>query len=318
MSMSDLQDQAKRTMSAPRSLNDLQRWMQAVIMHPDGIDAGIASSTASAIIDVSAADIERVILPSQALGSAERLQVYGRAYYSRLIECLIAQFPAVHHAIGDEAFIGLAYGYLIQHPSRSYTLGSLGASFDSYLQATRPPRSDAAESAGPEFADFLIDLAQLERTYNEVFDGPGPEQTRSLQTTDIEGLSAEEFGNCRLKLHACVRLLELRFPVHEFASAVRKQIEPSAPIARPVFLVVTRRDYIVRRIEITRTQFELLSAMARHATLGEALAEACTGPDVDPERIVTDLRRWFQEWTAAPLFAQLDREPHFVARRSPS
>ena len=45
----------------PRELDQIQRWMQAVIMHPDGIADGIASATARAEIDVSADDVERVI-----------------------------------------------------------------------------------------------------------------------------------------------------------------------------------------------------------------------------------------------------------------
>lgn len=294
-------------MATSLSLNELQRWMQAVITHPDGIAAGVSSKDASAVIDV-AYDIERLILPSQAMSSIERLQVYGRAYFGRLIECLAAQFPALHHAIGEDAFTGLAYGYLIQHPSGSYTLASLGRLFDAYLQGTRPPRSESRESDEPDFADFLIDLAKLERTYNEVFDGPGPEQSPSLQATDVSGMSPEEFAECRLVLHACVRFLELRFPVHEYATAVRRGTEPASPIARPVFLVVTRRDYIVRRFEMTRRQFDLLTALSQRVTIGEALAMSCTGADVDIGELGTELRNWFRDWTAAPLFSHLDRE----------
>src|SRR5258708_3302773 len=120
-------------MPEPLNLNDLQHWMQAVITHPEGIEAGIASSAATLIFNVSPDDVERLIHPSGSMSSLARLQIYGNAYFGRLIECLTAQFPAMHHAVGDSAFKGLAFGYLIQHPSRSYTLAPLGDSFDGHL-----------------------------------------------------------------------------------------------------------------------------------------------------------------------------------------
>ena len=292
-------------MSTPHSLNQIQRWMQTVITHPDGIQAGIVSPEAAKLVDIGIEGVERVILPSSQLSSLDRLQIYGRAYFSRLIECLRAQFPAVRHAVGDEAFDGLAFGYLVQNPSTDYTLGSLGDSFEAFLRATRPPRSDSLEVDQPDFADFLIDLARLELTYSEVFHCEGPERSRCLELSDFENLSAEGFANCRLVPFACVRLLELRFPVHEYASSIRIGAKPSISIARPVYLVVTRRDYVVRRFEITRPQFELLSALTRQATIGESIESLSTRTDVDFASLVVDLRLWFRDWSAAPLFSEL-------------
>ena len=239
------------------------------------------------------------------MSSLDRLRIYGHAYFSRLIECLRAQYPAVRHLVEEEAFDSLAFGYLVDHPSTRYTLSSLGDSFEIYLEATRPPRLEGSESHQPDFADFVVELARLERVYSEVFDGPGPERSRSLNADDLSGLTAEEFANCCLKLHGCVRLLELQFPVHEYATAVRHQQQPTPQIARPVWLVITRRDYVVRRFEVTHPQFQLLSSLRHGAKVGEALFQL--GASSIAVR-ASDLQIWFRDWSAAPLFERLIRD----------
>lgn len=144
-------------MQEPDSLHSIQHWLQQVITHPDGVRAGIAS-TDGLFQDVTPFAVERAILPSSEMSSIDRLGIYGRAYFGRLLECLRAQYPALRQAAGEEAFDGLAFGYLVAHPSSQYTLSNLGDSFEAYLAATRPSRSDESDASEPDFADFLIDL----------------------------------------------------------------------------------------------------------------------------------------------------------------
>ena len=281
----------------PRALQDIQQWMQTVIMHPDGIPAGIVA--AESVSGISRTEAEHLILPSSRQTSRERLQIYHRAYFGRLIECLRAQFPAVRHAVGDEAFDGLAFGFLLKYPSTSYTLDRLSQSFDLFLENTRPVRVEQLD-----FADFVIELARLERVYREVFNGRGPESIRSLQPADLEGLSAADFADCRLRGHECVRLMEFHFPVHEYTSSLRRGQIPLPPEPRPVLLVITRRNYVVRRYEVTRDQFELLTALLAQQTVGEALGRLSSLRE-DLTSLVDDIRNWFRDWCAAPLFAEV-------------
>ena len=232
--------------------------------------------------------------------------MYGNAYFARLLECLRAEFPTMVQALGEEAFNGLAFGYLLKHPSQSSTLTRLATALPEYLEQTRPPRDRLeSEDSSPDFADFLIDLAILERTYSEVFDGPGPEQTPTLKPSDLEGLAVEQFADSRLVLHDCVRLLSLRFPVHEYATAVRHGEDTDFPAARPTFLVVTRREFIVRRFEVSPIQFALLTTLQRGSSVGEALLTIRPHDEADLAQLATDLRRWFGEWSSAPLFQGL-------------
>jgi hypothetical protein len=100
-------------MSMPtRELDRLERWMQAVIMHPDGVVAGVASEEARQHIDVTPGAVEQVVTRSRAQTSLERLEVYAGAYYARLLECLRDEFHIFARAVGEEVFDTFAFEYL--------------------------------------------------------------------------------------------------------------------------------------------------------------------------------------------------------------
>lgn len=298
------------------SLSQLQRWMQSVITHPAGIEAGAIGQPARSAINADKPSLSEIIPPSQRLGSADRLRVYGNAYFARLLECLRAEFPAMVAALGESAFDGLAFGYLLEHPSESYTLARLASQLPTHLARTRPPRDPDADPNAPDFADFLIDLATLERTYSEVFDSSGPEHARPLTAADFEGLSVEKFSSARLVLHDCVRLLVLRFPVHLFASAVRQQGESELPDPRLTHLVVTRREFVVRRIEVSPIQFALLAALQKGDSIGNAIENIQTDDATDVAQLANDLRHWFHDWAAAPLFQRVEFSESLSERRA--
>lgn len=292
-------------------LERLQRWMQTVISHPDGITVGIASSSAQQHIDVTADDVEDVICRSRALGSIERLAVYGNAYYARLIECLAAEFPTVREAVGEEAFSGFVFGYLQDYPSTSYTLSDLGAGFPAYLADTRPSRAGDQ----PDWADFLVDVATLERLYSDVFDGPGEEQLTLIDAEELKSISPGRWGEVRLETVPSLRLVELRFPVQEYVTAVRQGETATFPEPRPTRLAVNRREFVVRRRMLERLPFDLLKRLQDDEPLGEAIEGAVAAVDVDTSDLSDRLRKWFREWTAAGYFVAVkDSSPGCAPR----
>ncbi|SFI00146.1 hypothetical protein SAMN05421753_104289 [Planctomicrobium piriforme] len=284
-------------MPGANDLDVLQRWMLSVISHPGGVEAGVESAGAQREIPLPRAQISEVIPASKRNDSYQRLAVYGNAYFARLIECLAAEFPALRHAAGEEAFAGLASGYLQATPSQSYTLAELGRGFPGYLQTTRPPRS---VSETPDWPDFLIDLSTLERIYSEVFDGPGHERVPLLTADSLRAIPGEDWPALRLQTTPSLRLATFRFPVHEYATAVRLQQMPEFPPAIETRLAIHRRDYVVRRRTLTEVQFALLQALDRRQPLADAIemAAQATSDQFSP----VDLQTWFQEWTAAGYF----------------
>src|SRR5581483_6380291 len=121
-----------------RELNRNQRWMQTVIMHPEGVAEGVASAPARECLDIGPEQVEQVVTPSRTLTALDRLSIYGNAYYARLLECLREEFPVLVHALGEELFDAFTVGYLQKYPSRSYTLNDLATNFPRYLAETRP------------------------------------------------------------------------------------------------------------------------------------------------------------------------------------
>lgn len=269
-------------------LSDLQAWFQRQI-------ANVGESQ-------TAWTVEEVIEPTNLRTPTERLSVYQNAYAARLVECLATEFPAVRHAVGEETFLQFAVAHLTRHPPHSYTLGQLGAEFAETLENLRPPRAGTV----PDFADFLVELARYERTVSEVFDAEGPERSAGLDAATLPQLTADDLSRCRLEFFPCVRLLELKFPVHEHVTAVRTGRNPDPPAARAVRLVVHRRDYVVRRFEVAAGQFSLLHCLSAGQSLTAALESALQGgPFNHTSNLSSTLFQAFDDWARGGLFRRL-------------
>ena len=287
-------------MSAPRSLDVVQRWFQAVVTHPEGIEGGAASAEAQRLIHLKRGELEAVIRRSRNLTAAERLSIYANAYYARLLECLASYFPVLQRALGEEVFESFAFEYLQRYPSKSYTLDRLGESFARFLAETRP--EEPAELGWP---DFLVDLALLEWNVTRVFDGPGVEHQPLLTPEALQSIPPERFGEARLAPVPCLRLLQFRFPVNAYFTAMRQAAEGedlAVPEPAPERVALSRRDFVVRRFALTAAQHALLEKVVAGATVGEAIAAAAAASDLDDDALASELRSWFQLWAAEGFF----------------
>lgn len=297
-------------------LDRLQRWMMSVISNVGGTVEGIESArvqrnAASGDIDVALEDIERVVSRSAQLTSIERLQVYSNAYYARLIECLQEEFPTLTHTIGNDAFANFAIDYLNASPPHSYTLAMLGESFPSFLQDTRPEKPTGNDT--PDFADFLIDVALLERTYSEVFDGPGNEtldgeSSRGLDADALSKLTVDQCAGARLIPASSLRMMTLRFPVHEYATSVRVGEHPAIPAPQQTRLIISRHEYIVRRRAVSEDEFRLLETIIAGATIGEAIEDMMNGSEISMDQCAVQLGEWFGHWATLDVFQELVTE----------
>lgn len=298
-------DQARSTESDSKGsgvsdLERVQRWMLSVITHPDGIDEGADADEARQWIDAGAGRLESVVTRSRKLSASERLAVYGNAYYARLLDCLGEVFPILLRTLGEDTFHGFAFGYLQSYPSKSYTLNHLGRRFPDYLRETRPQGGDSAD-----WADFLIDLAELEWAIYDVFDGPGLEDEEPMELPDFAAIPQEDWLTLRFRTAPCLRLLEFSYPVNAHYTAVRGSddgMHLDFPERKPSFLALSRRNYIVRRYPLNEAQFLLLQSFSEGQSLGEALDRLLRFGAASSEMLETNLARWFRDWAAERCF----------------
>lgn len=290
-----------------RGLSHLQQWMQAVITHPDGVVEGAESPAAQSALGLEhAASVDDLILPSQNLGSRQRIEVYANAYYARLLECLAEEFPALVALLGSETFQAFAFEYLQSYPSQSYTLGELGKDFHRFLSEHQSTPEHDPEQAEQDrvWIDLITDLARVERTYSEVFSGPGIEHSDSLSAAALAAVPPEQLGDLCLVPAPCLRLLALNSRAHTYAIAVRKgdAVEGTLPEYQPTFLTITRLNYVVRTFEADRHEFQILQRLASGESLETAIASVEALDAWDDETLGRKLRSWFQKWATDRLF----------------
>jgi len=283
------------------TLDQLQRWLQAAITNPAGVLPGLLSDEAQQQIPLSPDRLEEIILPSRRMSADERLAVYQRAYFARLIEALQEFFPCLSASLGEEVFAQFSVGYLQQYPSQSYTLHRLADRFAAFLDETRPKDSSAAAS----LTGFYVDLARLELAIDRVFDAPGPERDPRLTFEQLTSISAERWPETRLKLCRGFELLRFDFPVGEYYSAWKQGESPAVPSPRPSFAALLRRDFVVRRFELTSVQHELLQSLAAALPVGEAIAQAAA-LESDHDALAANLQHWFRQWAAEGFFSGIE------------
>src|ERR1700693_4557085 len=104
------------------------------------------------------------IRPNDRLSSFERLEIYNRVYWFRILDCLYDDYPGLRAIVGERRFMKLATAYLAKYTSDSYTLRDLGNRLDQFLQE-EPHWSTPRE-------ELALDMVRFEWAQVVAFDGP--------------------------------------------------------------------------------------------------------------------------------------------------
>ncbi len=261
------------------SLRALQKWFLLVTTDPESAAAGIRRHAGF----LAPCDLDRVVLPHRTETAVEQLDIYQRSYFSRLIECLADDYPALEFALGDEAFSALCRGYVVAHPSGEPNLNGFGR----YLPCFIEERQD-------DLGRFALDLARLEWALVEVLHARAPEP---LAAGALEAVPQSDLAGVRFVASPAVRLLSFEFPANRFLQAFIQGGEPSMPNREPSATVVVRSGYKIWRFDLGPAPLTLL----RRLVAGEPLGSALEGTTARPEQI----REWFQQWTAHGVFERV-------------
>ena len=244
------------------------------------------------------------IKPNRRLTSRERLEIYSRSYWYRLIDSMYEDFPGLRGVVGHRAFDKLIRAYLADCPSRSYTLRDLGSRLESWLRAN-------PKYAGARLA-LALDMIRLEWAHIEAWDA---EEKKVLGPEDLLELGPK----LRIRLQPFVRLLKFDFPVddlrldvnteeHETASNVvlkktRRTVAATARLKpQRIYIAVHRFDFSIYYRRLTPEEFTLLAAIRDGRTVGVALATCCKSSRIPIEELHQNVEKWFAKWAELGWF----------------
>jgi len=267
------------------SLLDLQRRMAEDVRRPLTPDFGM--QTVAEDGQSMATRISGYIKPNAVLSSFERLEIYNRQYWFRVIDAVSEDYPALIAIVGPKRFNALIRGYLSDHPSRSFTLRNLGRRLPAWL--TRHP-----ELTGRRH-ELAVDAARVEWACIEAFDGaslPPMTESGALLVSPASVLA----------LQPQLQLLHLRYPVEELVIAVHRNLRETEIVSnaatmrkRParerlpamrrseVYLAVHRYEDSVYHNRLTAEEFRLLSALREGHTVDSAIGCALNGSQLAPD-----------------------------------
>ena len=311
MKLSSLKPPPRRGSQSRAQLRELQRQALAAIRHPLTRSGDMQTRWIDGrpMSDV----VSEFIKPNDRLSSIERLQIYNRQYWYRLMDCLWDDYPGLRAILGAKKFEKLRIAYLDRYPSRSYTLRNLGSRLAQLI--AEEPRYTQPHHA------MCLDMAAFEWAQVVAFDS---ERRSPLSVDDLLG---KKPAKLRVALQPYITLLELRYPLDDFVLAVKKQdsalrgeasnaVEANRENDRParvrlprpkkIYLAVHRHNDSLYYKRLEQPAFWILTQLRDGATVMRACASAI--PDEsDPVHWAQTLRGWFSVWTELGWFCQRDK-----------
>jgi hypothetical protein len=251
------------------------------------------------------------IKPNDRLSSFERLEIYNRQYWFRLLDCLHDDYPGLRAIVGPRPFMKLATAYLARYPSDSYSLRDLGSRLEIFLR-------EEPQWAAPR-EQLALDMARFEWAQVVAFDGPSKPP---ISPDDVLDMPPDRL---RLGLQPYLSLLDLDYAVDDFLLAVKARESevlrgeasnafssgPKAGKRRPalrlpaqqkVYLAVHRHHNQLYFKRLDPEAFAILTAVGR----GETVEAACVMAVEASQRAETDwparLREWFDNWSTLGWF----------------
>ncbi|MDP2136732.1 MAG: DNA-binding domain-containing protein, partial [Candidatus Didemnitutus sp.] len=114
---------APATVRSKRELADLQRAMFAVVTRPLGRNTRMQHRWSDGRrTSAVAAEIAK---PNDRLSAFERLEIYNRMYWFRVLDSLHEDCPGLRAVLGERKFMRLSEAFLQKYPSRYWTLRDL-------------------------------------------------------------------------------------------------------------------------------------------------------------------------------------------------
>jgi hypothetical protein len=268
------------TAEPPLTLAQTQRWLLAVITHPESAEAGVRCQAGL----LAPSQLTTLVDGDAARPALERLAIYQEAYFSRLEECLSDDYQALRAALGSDAFAVLCRDFVHAHPPTGPSLNHYGKTLAEYL-SSRPTAYEA----------WHAELARLEWSIVEVIHAATEEP---VSVAALARIAPSQLPVVQLRAASAVRLLSFRFDVNAYLQAVLDERSPEPPAAAATHVLLIRHDTRMRRLELPAAQARVLRRLLAGEALGSALADV---GDTEPEVV----QAWFRDWMTLGIFADV-------------
>ena len=235
--------------------------------------------------------LQAVLVDSDALPAADRLAIYERMYFWRLLDVLREDHPRTAAVLGDEAFHAVAQAYLGRHPSEDPSVAHVGRALASFLDTNLPP------GAPP----WTADLARLEWARREVFDAA---DAPMLTLDALRALPPERWPETRFAVVPALTRLVTAWPVQR-AWAAGPDDGPIALAAERTALRVWRSGFAVFHATMSACEE---TALAR-VVAGEPFAAVCDAfADLPDDRAAVEAASLLVAWVEDGMVCSLDPE----------
>src|ERR1700722_2459264 len=250
----------------------------------------------------------KIIKPNDRLTSFERLEIYNRQYWFRVLSGFAEDFPGLRAILGTRAFDKVAQAYLNDCPSKSFTMRNIGSQLEAWLR--KHPKY-----AGPR-QQLALDMVRLEWAEINAFDG---KRETPLTAADLAEANPAKL---RLRLQPYVHLLDLHYPADDLLLEVRKDADDvsvasnafserhktkrvkafASMKASPIFLAVHRmgEEVYFRRLE--REEFAILALLRDGKDLNAAIETGLRNSATPASERPLAIQKWFQTWSTLGWF----------------
>lgn len=257
------------------------------------------------------------IKPNDRLTSFERLEIYNRVYWFRVLDCLYDDYPGLRAVLGERKFMKLITAYLTKYPSASFTLRNLGSRLEMFLR-------DEPRWVAPR-VKLALDMARFEWAQVLAFDDA------SEPAITPDDILDEQPEKLRLGLQPYLSLLELDYEVDTFLLAVKKsesavlrneasntlEAMPHGPRrARPIrlpkrkriHLAVHRHDNMLYYKRLDPEGFVILTALREGASVEEACLRGLSSTKRTGVDWTEEIRASFENWAALGWFCRFTKK----------
>jgi len=257
------------------SLSFIQEWFSQAISRPLTFEAGIAQVHASPELHREAGTRIR---SANGVNGFDRLAIYNRQYWFRLIACMQETYPCALHVLGLKNFNEWIMKFLERHPSDTPYLAELDLKFAGFMEKNFP-----GESRGT-----VVEAIHYDRAHDRAFTAPesGP-------------LVGNHPGSrFQISPHATPLWLHGDFTSYRNLCHDDEALTENIPLPpRENGVMIFRKGNRVYEKEIPRAAYLVLDSLRTPKTLAEAFT--ALDPDLTPETasvLEKNLTHWFKEW----------------------